>query len=654
MTPEELDRLYTLLRVPSVSALPEHVPDMARAAALVADEVRRAGGTAEIVTGDGHPLVVGEVPPSDGRAGAPRVIAYGHYDVQPSGDRALWTSDPFEPVVRDGDLYCRGASDDKGNMFMLLAAVQRLSAAGALPVHVSFVIDGEEESGGTMAVRHIAADPAPAAAAIVFDTAMVAPERPSVCSGLRGLVYRRIAVRTAASDAHSGVYGGAGLNAAHALIALLEHLRPHDGRLDPRLMAGLAEPSPEEVGAWDGLPPGGEVLGEAGLRPADPAAAAQLYRRTLAMPSLDVHGLACGEPTAVKTNLPAEATATLSLRVAPGQDAAALADALDALIRDAAPAGAEVTITRLGEAHPALMDPRDPVVAAAIAAIERSTGWPCVPVRSGGSIPIVAAFTAKGIPTVLSGFALPDDGIHGPDEHLRFEHLGIGTRAAMEILTALGGLAGCPRTGTRSSPERGALEPLFQGAGRPGRASPPGHPGRPSAAVTRGCPSPLVAQRDRAPGFRHAPGGEKGQGPQHARVRRVPDQAVHTQPAAVPGRRQVTGEAVDRAVQGGGGGDGEQRSARAAAAVRVEASGTSTRCWCPGSRGRWRRAGRGATMPPRRRPCVPGAPREPAACRTPPDGDGAPVTGMVRPRRRPARGTPGGVRPHLARGRVSA
>lgn len=442
MTPEELDRLYTLLRVPSVSAVPEHAPDMARAAELVAAEIRRAGGTAEIRTGDGHPLVVGEVPPSDGRADAPRVIVYGHYDVQPMGDRSLWTTDPFEPVVRDGNLYCRGASDDKGNMFMLLAAVQRLAAGGTLPVHVSFVIDGEEESGGTTAERHIAADDTPATAAVIYDSGMVAPGRPSVCSGLRGLLYRRISVRTAPSDAHSGLYGGAGLNAGHALVALLERLRPHDGALDPRLMAGLAEPAPEEVAAWDALPPGGDVLADAGLRPADPAAAAELYRRTLAMPSLDVHGLACGEPGAVKTNLPAEATATLSLRVAPGQDAAALSDALDAVIRDAAPPGAEVTITRLGEARPALMDPRHPVMAAAIAAIERSTGWPCVPVRSGGSIPIVAAFAAKGIPTVLSGFALPDDGIHGPDEHLRFDHLEIGTRAAMEILVALGDLGG--------------------------------------------------------------------------------------------------------------------------------------------------------------------------------------------------------------------
>lgn len=440
MTDEELERLYALLRVPSVSADPLRAADMRRAADLVADEVRRAGGEVEVRTGDGHPLVVGEVPAAAGRPGAARVILYGHYDVQPPGDEALWTSPPFEPVVRDGDLYARGASDDKGNLYMLLAAVRRLAEGPGLPVHVSVVVDGEEESGGDTAVRHLLADDRPAAAAVVFDSGMIGPERPAVCAGLRGLVYRRIRVRTAPADAHSGLFGGAALNAAHALTAILDALRPRDGRLPEPLYAGLAAPAPEEIAAWATLPPGPEVLAGAGLRPADAAAARPdaLYHRTLAEPSLDVHGLACGEPAVVKTNLPSVATATLSLRVAPGQDAHALAATLDDLIRGAAPAGAEVEIEDLGVAHPALLDPRLPALAAASRAIGRATGWPCVPVRSGGSIPVVAALAMRGIPTVLTGFGLPDDAIHAPDEHLRFAHLETGTRAAMEILRALG------------------------------------------------------------------------------------------------------------------------------------------------------------------------------------------------------------------------
>jgi acetylornithine deacetylase/succinyl-diaminopimelate desuccinylase-like protein len=438
VTDEELARLYALLRVPSVSADPAHAGDMAAAAEMVAEEVRRAGGTAEVRPGSRHPLVVGEVPAA--RPGAPRVIVYGHYDVQPAGDPALWTSPPFVPEVRDGNLYARGASDDKGNLFMLLAALQRLAAGPGMPVHASVVVDGEEESGGDTAVRHVGADDRPAAAALIFDSSMVGPGRPSVCAGLRGLVYRRVRVRTAPGDAHSGMFGGAALNAAHALMTVLDAVRPRDGRLPEALYAGTAPPAPEEVAAWADLPPGSEVLRDAGLVPADAAAGTGdvFYRRTLAEPSLDVHGLACGEPTAVKTNLPCEASATLSLRVAPGQDAAALAAVLDDLLRAAAPAGSELEVEDLGVAHPAALDPRQPALAAAARAITASTGWPCVPVRTGGSIPVVAALAARGVPTVLTGFGLPDDAIHAPDEHLRFDHLEAGTRAAMAILTELG------------------------------------------------------------------------------------------------------------------------------------------------------------------------------------------------------------------------
>jgi acetylornithine deacetylase/succinyl-diaminopimelate desuccinylase-like protein len=438
MTPDERERLFALLRIPSVSALADHAPDMERAVDHLAGEISRAGGTCEVVRNGGHPLVVGEI--AAGRPEAPRVIVYGHYDVQPVGDRQAWLSDPFEPEIRDGNLYGRGTSDDKGNLFMLIAAVQRMAAAGPMPVHVRFVIDGEEECGGESAVRFLADDPAPADAAVIFDAPMIGPERPMICAGLRGLVYRRVHVRTAPQDAHSGLYGGAGLNAAHALVRMLDALVARDGVLHPDLCVGIVEPAPDERAAWAQLPPGAQMLADAALKPADSRAAAEFYRRTVAAPSLEVHGIGCGEPTAVKTNLVSEATATLSLRVAPGQDAGALAAALDRLIIGAAPAGAEVRIDALGVADPALCDPRDPVLRAASQAIATSTGWTCVPVRSGGSIPIVATLAGRGIPTVLSGFALPDDGIHGPNEHLRVAHLEIGTQAAVAIFGAIGEL----------------------------------------------------------------------------------------------------------------------------------------------------------------------------------------------------------------------
>lgn len=442
MTPEERERLDQLLRVPSVSALPEHAADMARAAGLVADEVRRAGGAVEVRETARHPLVVGEVPASGGDPRAPRVLLYGHYDVQPPGPPELWTTPPFTPTVRDGNLYARGASDDKGNLFMLIAAVQRLAAAGELSVRAAFVVEGEEESGGTSALDHFAADPAPALAAIIFDSPMIAPGRPAICTGVRGMVYRRLRVRTAAGDAHSGLFGGAALNAAHALLRILEAVAPRDGRLPDALYAGVAPAGPTEVEAWAELPPGAEALAGAGLRPADAGAAEGFYQRTLASPSLDVHGLAAGEPGAVKTNIPGEATATLSLRLAPGQDAERVAGALDGLLRAAAPEGAELEIEDLGVALPAALDPEHPVLAAAAEGMARGTGWRPAPVRLGGTLPVVAVLAARGIPTVLTGFGLPDDAIHAPDEHLREEYLEVGTRAAMGILSALGELDG--------------------------------------------------------------------------------------------------------------------------------------------------------------------------------------------------------------------
>ena len=438
MTPDERERLFALLRIPSVSALADHAPDMERAVDHLAGEISRAGGSSEVIRNGGHPLLVGEV--AAGRPEAPRVIVYGHYDVQPVGDRHAWLSDPFEPEIRDGNLYGRGTSDDKGNLFMLIAAVQRLAAQGELPVAVRFVIDGEEECGGESAVRFVADDPTPAEAAVIFDAPMIGPARPMICAGLRGLVYRRISVRTAPQDAHSGLYGGAGLNAAHVLVRLLDGLIARDGVLHPELCVGIAEPAPDERAAWAQLPTGTQMLADAALAPADARAADEFYRRTVAAPSLEVHGLSCGEPAAVKTNLPCAAAATLSLRVAPGQDAHALAATLDRLILAGGPEHAEVAIDALGVADPALCDPRDPVLRAGAAAIGASTGWPCVPVRSGGSIPIVATLAGRGVPTVLSGFALPDDGIHGPNEHLRVEHLEIGTRAAMAIFAAIGEL----------------------------------------------------------------------------------------------------------------------------------------------------------------------------------------------------------------------
>ena len=440
MDDAEIERLLDLLRVPSISADPAHEGDMLRAAEMVADEVRRAGGTAEVVPTPGHPLVVGEVPPSDDSPDAPVVTIYGHYDVQPPGDLALWTSPPFQPEIREGMVFARGATDDKGNMFMLLVALQRLRAEGRLTVRARVLIDGEEESGGHSAVDFIAAERDPARAALIFDSPMIAPGRPAVCTGLRGLAYFRVTVRGGDADLHSGMYGGAALNSIHALMQVLQAVTMQGGRVPQALLEGAPEPSQAEVDAWATLPPGDQLLAQAGGRPLDDRAVEEYRRRTTMLPSVDVHGVRAGDPSLVATVIPAVAEATVSCRIPPGADADHLAQVMRDLMQSAAPTGAEVHVEGLGVAGSSRLDPADPVIAAAIRGITEGTGLPVTPLGIGGSIPVVAAMAARGTSVVLSGFGLPDDGLHAPDEHMRLENLDLGVKGAMGILAALGEL----------------------------------------------------------------------------------------------------------------------------------------------------------------------------------------------------------------------
>lgn len=438
MNDDELERLFALLRVPSVGALPEHADDMAIAADLVADEIRRAGGTVTVHAGTGYPFLVGEVAPSDGRPKPTRVLIYGHYDVQPVGDLDRWESPPFEPTIRDEYLYARGASDDKGNLFQALVGVQRLVTEGRLPVHVTFLIDGEEETSGDAVIEWVEALDDPHDVAIIWDGGMVARDQPAVETGVRGLCYRKVTVTTGTLDGHSGLYGGAALNAAHALTRVLAAVQPIDGRLPDALYEGVGSVSPAERDAWTRMPDGATMLAEAGLTPADAAAGAAFAERTLASPSVDVHAIWTGDADAVKTVIPTVASAMVSIRLAPGQRAGVIGPALERLMRDAVPAGATVVIESHGDAAPALMDPDHPVMQTAMAAIADATGQTVLPVRSGGTLPIFASMVAKGMPTVLTGFALPDDAIHSPNERMLVANLGTGVRAAMAMLEAFG------------------------------------------------------------------------------------------------------------------------------------------------------------------------------------------------------------------------
>jgi acetylornithine deacetylase/succinyl-diaminopimelate desuccinylase-like protein len=431
-----LDELVDWLRIPSISTGGGAAEDLRRAAEWAAERLRAAGGTAELVEArEANPIVVGELRAA--HEGAPTVLIYGHYDVQGPGPAEAWTSPPFQPTVRDGRLYARGAADDKGNFLPLLHVACELARAGALPVNVRVVVEGEEEAGSTAVSEWIRADARGADCAVVFDSGMADEHTPAITIGLRGAVMAQLSVRTGTRDLHSGIYGGSALNALHVLSTMLAEVLPGpDGRLREELRAGIAPPGAAERASWERLKPGEEVLAEVGGRPAYPGAGAEYYERNGADASLDVNELAGGE---ARTVVPACARAALSVRLAPGQRAEEIAPVLEGLLRSAAPEGAEVDFAA-HLADPALFDPADPVLRLAAGAIERATGVAPALVRTGGSIPVVAEFAARDIPTIVTGFVLPDDAFHAPDESYRLESLELGERTAREIYVALAGL----------------------------------------------------------------------------------------------------------------------------------------------------------------------------------------------------------------------
>jgi acetylornithine deacetylase/succinyl-diaminopimelate desuccinylase-like protein len=427
-----LEELTDWLRIPSISTGDGDPADLRRAAEWVVERVRAAGGDGEVVETSLHPLAVGELRAAS--SAAPTVLIYGHYDVQSVGDPAAWQTPPFEPDVRDGRLYARGASDDKGNFLPLLHVACELARAGELPVNVRVLVEGEEEAGGESASEWLQADERGADAAIVFDSDMADEHTPAITIGLRGLVQAAITVRTAERDLHSGMYGGSVLNALHVLHGMIAQVVPGpDGRLREELRAGI-EPAPAaERESWSRLRPGGEVLAEVGGRPVHPGAAAEYYERNGADASLDVNFVEGGEP---RTVVPSVARAQLSMRLAPRQRSADIKPVMERLLRDAVPEGAEASI-EWHLAEPSLFDVDEPAIRLAAGAIERASGVPPVMQRSGGSIPIVAELAAAGIPTIVGGFALADDAIHAPDESYRLESLRLGEAAARELYAAL-------------------------------------------------------------------------------------------------------------------------------------------------------------------------------------------------------------------------
>jgi acetylornithine deacetylase/succinyl-diaminopimelate desuccinylase-like protein len=430
------EELEDWLRIPSVSTGGGDAEALARACDWVIERIEAAGGTAEPISVNGSsPMAVGELRAS--RDGAPTVLSYGHYDVQDPGPLDAWESPPFEPTERGGRLYARGAADDKGNFLPLLHVACELARAGELPVNVRFLVEGEEEVGSDAVVRHLRDQPPEVDCAIVFDSLMADERTPAINTGVRGLVQGPVEVRTGARDLHSGLYGGAVLNATHVLMDVLREVLPGpDGRVRDELRAGVAAPGDTERESWARLPSGADMLAEAGATEVTPGAAEEFWERTGAEPSVDVNMLSAGEP---RTVIPSVARAQVSARVAPGQSAPELAAELERLLRSAVPDGAELSV-EFDLAEPALFDASDPALQLAAGAFERACGIAPAFVRLGGTLPLLATLADQGVPTIVSGFALGADAFHAPNESYRLESLRLGELTARELYRSLADL----------------------------------------------------------------------------------------------------------------------------------------------------------------------------------------------------------------------
>jgi len=439
-----LDELKQLLRIPSISTLPEHNEDTRRAAEFVADKLRGAGlEHVEVIQTQKHPLVYADWLHAPGK---PTVLCYGHFDVQPPDPLELWDTPPFEPSERNGNLYARGSADDKGQMYSHIKALEALQAVhGKPPVNIKFLIEGEEEVGGESVAKYVAENPEKLKAdvALVSDTEMYAPGLPTLNIGLRGLVYLEIEARGPARDLHSGLYGGAAPNAVFGLVELLAKAKDANGRvLIPGVYDDVEPPSKEEKESWTHLPFDEEeyLKSEVGSTSLTGETQYSVFERTWARPTFEVHGIAGGFTGAgAKTVIPAKAVAKVSLRLVPKQDPEKIVAAVKSWVEKNRPKGIQCEVRVLSAGPGLMVNPDHPAIRVAAKAFSDIFGKPTVFTRSGGSIPIVGDFaTHLGIPTILMGFGLPDDGLHSPNEKYNIRNYFDGIRTVAHFFEEYG------------------------------------------------------------------------------------------------------------------------------------------------------------------------------------------------------------------------
>ena len=418
-----LDELKALLAIPSISALPEHKADVTRCAEWCGDEMRRVGlQNVKLIATPGFPVVYGDWL---GAPGAPTILFYGHYDVQPVDPLDLWQTPPFEATVRDGEIYARGSADDKGEVFMHLKAVEaHLKQNDKLPVNIKFILEGEEEVGSEHLddfVRGHKAD-LKADVVVISDSPMFARGVPSICYGLRGLVYFQIDLRGSSTDLHSGSFGGAVANPAFVLAQMIAQMKDRGGHIKiPGFYDDVKPIEEAERTAWASLPFNEKTYKkDFGIPKLFGETDYTTLERTWARPTLEVNGLLSGfTGEGAKTVLPAVAMAKISMRLVPNQDPNKIADLFQAYVEKLAPKTVQIKVTRMHGGKPWMTSYENPYVQAAGRAIEKGFGRQPIFTREGGSIPVVSTFQEElGLPSVLFGVGLPDENAHAPNEKL--------------------------------------------------------------------------------------------------------------------------------------------------------------------------------------------------------------------------------------------
>ena len=447
-----LEGLKDLLRIPSVSTLPAHKSDIARAAGFIARELTEMGMEGvEIIPGKPaaaggpaqHPLVYAEWLHAPGK---PTLILYGHYDVQPPDPLDEWISPPFEPAVRNDNIYARGAVDDKGQTYLLLKAVEGfLQAEGKLPINVKFLIEGEEEVGGEHIEQYVRSKPVrlKADSVLVCDTEMFAPELPTLTTGLRGLVYTEVEARGPSHDLHSGSYGGAAPNPFQALAEIMVGLKGPDGHIRiPGFYRRVKRPGRDELAAWKRLPfKESEFLKkEVGAKALVGEKGYSVLERVWARPTLEVHGFRGGfTEEGAKTVIPAVGTAKISMRLVPEQDPKEIVRLFTAYVKKLTPKGIQTSVGVLSTAPATIVSPHSRWAKAAAEAMEQVFHKKTVYMRCGGSVPIVDQFEQyMGIPSVMMGFGLPDDNLHAPNEKFHLPNFYRGIEAVGRYFELLG------------------------------------------------------------------------------------------------------------------------------------------------------------------------------------------------------------------------